>query len=219
MKLGIIREQLKEELILEQTYSKEFAKLVSDRDRERRNRTDYKNVSAYGYKYPKSIRFIAQVYKCLKDCFEKRYENLNIDMNYFLLLKNELSLAFLRKFDNVVATVKAAIKLYAAKDEAGRGEIEKQEMLALEKIIKSHAGKDIAPAQIQDKSEEETKEGMTGIEKPAVSQQISEQITYEKIVAKLVEYNDKMNDGKELSIVEYLKRIDPNSPFMKEYET
>jgi hypothetical protein len=46
-------------------------------------------------------------------------------MNYFLLLKNELSLAFLRKFDNVVATVKSAIKLYAAKDEALRGEIEK----------------------------------------------------------------------------------------------
>ena len=38
-------------------------------------------------------------------------------------------------------------------------------------------------------------------------------------MAKLVEYNDKMNDGKELSIVEYLKRIDPNSPFMKEFET
>ena len=28
-----------------------------------------------------------------------------------------------------------------------------------------------------------------------------------------------MNDGKELSIVEYLKRIDPNSSFMKEFET
>ena len=55
-------------------------------------------------------------------------------MNYFLLLKNELSLAFLRKFDNVVATVKSAIKLYAAKDETLRAEIEKQEMQALEKI-------------------------------------------------------------------------------------
>lgn len=69
-------------------------------------------------------------------------------MNYFLLLKNELSLAFLRKFDNVVATVKSAIKLYAAKDEILRAEIEKQEMQALEKIIKSQTGKDIAPAQI-----------------------------------------------------------------------
>ncbi len=98
---------------------------MQERDRDRRNRTDYKNISAYGYKYPKSIRFIAQVFKCLKDCFEKRYESLNIDMNYFLLLKNELSLAFLRKFDNVVATVKSAIKLYAGKDEAMRAEIEK----------------------------------------------------------------------------------------------
>ena len=140
-------------------------------------------------------------------------------MNYFLLLKNELSLAFLRKFDNVVATVKSAIKLYASKDEALKAEIEKQEMQALEKIIKSQTGKEVAPAQIQDKPEEESKDGTNGTEKPAISQQISEQITYEKIVAKLVEYNDKMNDGKELSIVEYLKRIDPNSPFMKEFET
>jgi hypothetical protein len=45
-----------------------------------------------------------------------------------------------------------------------------------------------------------------------------EQITYEKIVSKLLEYNEKINDGKELSVVEYMKRIDPNSPFMKEYE-
>ena len=58
-------------------------------------------------------------------------------MNYFLLLKNELSLAFLRNFDNVVATVRAAIKLYASKDELNRREIEASEIQALEKIIKS----------------------------------------------------------------------------------
>lgn len=45
-----------------------------------------------------------------------------------------------------------------------------------------------------------------------------EQITYEKIVSKLIEYNEKINEGKELSVVEYLKRIDQNSPFMKEYD-
>jgi hypothetical protein len=37
-------------------------------------------------------------------------------------------------------------------------------------------------------------------------------------VNKLLEYNDKINDGKELSVVEYLKRIDMNSVFMKEYD-
>lgn len=28
--------------------------------------------------------------------------------------------------------------------------------------------------------------------------------TYEKIIAKLLEYNEKVNDGKEISVVEYL---------------
>jgi hypothetical protein len=48
---------------------------------------------------------------------------------------------------------------------------------------------------------------------------MAEQQTYEKIVSKLIEYNEKVNEGKELSIVEYLKRIDPNCAYMKEYET
>ena len=52
----------------------------------------------------------------------------------------------------------------------------------------------------------------------ATSQHVMEQITYEKIVSKLIEYNEKINEGKELSVVEYLKRIDQNSPFMKEYD-
>ena len=41
---------------------------------------------------------------------------------------------------------------------------------------------------------------------------------YEKIVHKLVEYNEKMNNGREVSVVEYLKRIDQRSPFIQKYE-
>lgn len=52
--------------------------------------------------------------RCLKDCYEQKFEQLNIDMNYFLLLKNELSLAFLRKFENIISTVKTAIKIYSS---------------------------------------------------------------------------------------------------------
>ena len=37
---------------------------------------------------------------------------------------------------------------------------------------------------------------------------MSDQVTYEKIVGKLLEYNEKINEGKELSVVEDLKRID-----------
>ena len=41
---------------------------------------------------------------------------------------------------------------------------------------------------------------------------------FEKIVQKLLEYNEKINSGKEISVIEYLKRIDQNSPFMKTFE-
>ena len=45
-------------------------------------------------------------------------------MNFFLLLKNELSLAFLRNYENVIATVKSAIKIYASEEEQNREVIE-----------------------------------------------------------------------------------------------
>ena len=47
---------------------------------------------------------------------------------------------------------------------------------------------------------------------------VSDPGAYEKIISKLLEYNEKVNDGKEISVVEYLKRIDMNSDFAKTYE-
>lgn len=47
---------------------------------------------------------------------------------------------------------------------------------------------------------------------------VSEPGIYEKIIAKLLEYNEKINEGKEISVVEYLKRIQMDSPFAKEYK-
>lgn len=58
-------------------------------------------------------------------------------MNSFLLLKNELSLAFLRNQDNIVATVKSAIKIYATQEEHTRKDLEAQELAILEKILKA----------------------------------------------------------------------------------
>ena len=40
---------------------------------------------------------------------------------------------------------------------------------------------------------------------------------FEKIVAKLLEYNERINGGKEISVVEYFKRIDQNSDWLKKY--
>jgi hypothetical protein len=41
---------------------------------------------------------------------------------------------------------------------------------------------------------------------------------YEKIIAKLLEYNEKVNEGKEISVVDYLKRIDMDSEFAHTFE-
>lgn len=62
-------------------------------------------------------------------------------MNNFLLLKNELSLAFLRNQDNIVATCKSAIKLWGSQEENNRKDIEKQEFDVLEKILRGQGDK------------------------------------------------------------------------------
>jgi hypothetical protein len=54
------------------------------------------NIRVFGYKHPKSMKFMALLMRCLKSCIESKHEQLNLDMNSFLLLKNELSLVFLR---------------------------------------------------------------------------------------------------------------------------
>jgi predicted metal-binding transcription factor (methanogenesis marker protein 9) len=94
-------------------------------------------MSVFGYKHVKSIKFYAYLYRCLRDCYEQKYEQLNVDMNNFLLLKNELSLGFLRNYENIVQTVKAAIKIYASQEELERKDTEAQELQLLEKILKN----------------------------------------------------------------------------------
>ena len=58
-------------------------------------------------------------------------------MNFFLLLKNELSLAFLRNTDNLVAAVKSAVRIYAAEDENERKGEEAREIQMLQKMLEN----------------------------------------------------------------------------------
>lgn len=73
--------------------------------------------------------------RCLKDCYEFKFEQLNIDMNFFLLLKNELSLAFLRNNENILATVKSALRIYASDKEKNREDEEAHELDILKRIL------------------------------------------------------------------------------------
>ena len=56
-------------------------------------------------------------------------------MNFFLLLKNELSLHFLRQTENVVSTLKSSIRIYASENERERLQEEANELKILEKIL------------------------------------------------------------------------------------
>jgi hypothetical protein len=58
-------------------------------------------------------------------------------MNFFLLLKNELSLTFLRSTENVAQALKSAIRIYASRDEGTRRAEEASELHILEKILNS----------------------------------------------------------------------------------
>ena len=80
-----------------------------------------------------------------------KFEQLNIDMNFFLLLKNELSLHFLRQTENIVATVKLALKIYVNESEKTRAAEEAQELRVLERILNN------LPIELESE-EEETKQ-------------------------------------------------------------
>jgi hypothetical protein len=70
-------------------------------------------ISVFGSRHPKILKFMAIMLRCLKNCYEKKHSNLNVDLNKFLLIKNDLSLTYLREFETIFVTVKAAIKIYA----------------------------------------------------------------------------------------------------------
>jgi hypothetical protein len=55
-------------------------------------------------------------------------------MNYMLLLKNELSMGFLRNTSNITNTLRSAIKIYS-EERSGRGEHFQTEMALLEKLF------------------------------------------------------------------------------------
>ena len=89
----------------------------------------------FGYKHYRGMKLFAQLIRCLKACYEQRFEMLNIDMNFFLLLKNEVSVNFLRQTENIYATCKTAIRIYASENERDRAAIEQDELKILEKIL------------------------------------------------------------------------------------
>jgi hypothetical protein len=124
MKLGQERTKITEIICPEASYDKKTAKNLAKREIESEESTFKNNLRIYGYKHPKTVKFVCLLMKCLQDCVELKPDQLNMDMNNFLLLKNELSLAFLRNQDNIVTTLKSAIKIFSNMEENTRKDLE-----------------------------------------------------------------------------------------------
>jgi hypothetical protein len=117
-------------------------------------------------------------------------------------------------------TVKNAVKLHPSSDEKERKNLEQIEIQTLEKIVKSPnvVNQGQAPPANGGMNNQSTSGGIPGTG-DGTGMNLDETALFDKLIQKLVEYNDKINDGKEMSVVEYLKRIDPMSTFMEEYDT
>ena len=63
------------------------------------------------------MRFYAQLLRCLKDAFEGKYEALNVDMNFFILLKNELQVPYLKTAEPMCGVMKKAMAKYPVEED------------------------------------------------------------------------------------------------------
>ena len=96
LKLGQSRDFLRIDAILESAYEPEGMKRLKEQEEDLEKQGNKGLIHMFGYKHDKALKFYGSLLRCMRDCYESRFEQLNIDMNFFLLLKNELSLAFLR---------------------------------------------------------------------------------------------------------------------------
>ena len=151
--LGKSRDVIKNEAMLESVYDKDGEENLENQKQASEKQSGKGLIHIYGYKHERAMKYYSRLLHCLKDCYEMRFERLNIDINFFLLLKNELSLHFLKKTDNIVATYKAALRIYAQENERDRGHEEVHELRQLEKILKNQAINN------EDSDEEEEEKG------------------------------------------------------------
>ena len=112
LELGQTREKIKGHALIEAAYERDGDVAIKKLENEQEKASGKGQIRMFGYKHHRSMKYYSQLLRCLRDCYEQRFEQLNIDMNFFLLLKNELSVHFLRNTENVSATVRAALRIY-----------------------------------------------------------------------------------------------------------
>lgn len=128
----------------------------------------------------------------------------------------------MRNEENAIAACKAAIHIYAKESTGQKGwqQVEEDELKMLQRLLGENTINSQTPVEPPNSSgseaaeQERLKEQQfkpTGL-KPDASK-------FEKIIAKILHYNERINQGKEIQVIGYLQRIDMESPFMKKYES
>lgn len=59
-------------------------------------------ISLFGFKQERMLKLISFAVRCLYQCTESKLDNLNNDLNNFLLIKNAISLDILTRKDKLL---------------------------------------------------------------------------------------------------------------------
>ena len=148
----------------------------------------------FGYKHERSMKFYGQLLRCLSDCCEGRTKRLKVNMNKFQNLKNELSMHFMRQKDNIVATLKMAIRVYVKECERDMLPLERTHIVGLEErelrnieyILKNE--REVLEDFDEEKKLNERTEGNRALP-PFADEAAAEKFQFDKIVDKLVKYH------------------------------
>ena len=133
--VGLNRDAALEAASFESCYGDEGKEIQEQLKVEQEKSHKKSMIKFFGYKHNKSLRFYAQLLKCLRDCFEARYESLNINLNFLMILKNELQTPYLKKAETLAVTMKKASAKYPMDEDVESLTDESQEMKILEKIL------------------------------------------------------------------------------------
>ena len=74
IELGQTREKLKEDISPESIYDPKAAKRHDESIKELEKKSFNGNIRVFGYKHPKSMKFMALLMRCLKSCIENKHE-------------------------------------------------------------------------------------------------------------------------------------------------
>lgn len=189
LELGRSRADLLKDAMLEATFLPEGPQIVYESRVRQQIKENKAELQFFGYKHPKAFRFYAVLLRCLRHCYDQKIEPLNVDLNIFLLLKNELSLCFLRKEENMLQLLKTMIHLLAKQKHSqwySSDKIEAEQLSLLQRYL--------YPESAESKEEQDPEQAKkdSGFWPKGLKANATR---YEKIAAKVIHLNLELNRG------------------------